>query len=108
MADTRRRQQMQEMIEQRLAAVRAMVERSLQLLPVAPEFPVSTEDVEVDGLPAKIHVYHSSDGGFHQIVVQGYRPSATGITALVMAEGFQWDSAGVIREMRPDELYDYT
>ena len=99
---------MQQLIDRRLASVRAIVESSLQSLPLAPEFPVSTEDVEVDGLPAKLHVYHSDDGGVHKIIVQGYRPSASGISALVMAEGFLLTGAGIIRELRPDELYDYT
>jgi hypothetical protein len=108
MADTRRRQEMQLVVEQRLTTLRSMSLDSIRGLPVDQEFPESSRDLEIDGLPAKIHVYHEREGEVHRIVVQGIRPSATGISALVIAKGFVFDNSESIRDLRDDELYDYT
>lgn len=47
--------------------------------------------------------------GSHElrVVVQAYRHWALGLGRMA-AQGFSIDSAGAIRDLRPDELYEFT
>ena len=101
-ADTKS-QEMMQLIDRRIAVLRVMDRAALLLLTD------SSDDIEIDGLPAKLNVFRdTSEDGQSRIVVQGYRPSATGISALVIARGFLANSGGYVRELRDDELYEYT
>ena len=97
-----RRREMEHLIERRLSILRTMDWQSLVSLAN------SADDIEIGGLPAKLHVYgERDDKNQMRIIVQAVRPSATGISALVIARGFLANSDGYIRDLREDEMYEY-
>jgi len=98
-----KRVEMNQFIDRRIEVLRVMDRPALSSLVN------SSDDVEINGLPAKLNVFREpADEDQMRIIVQGYRPSATGISALVIARGFLADSGGYVRELRDDELYEYT
>jgi hypothetical protein len=103
LADQRRHVEMKNLIDQRITILRMMDRDALLSLSD------SSDDIEIDGLPGKLNVFRESDEQSQtRIIVQGIRPSATGISALVIARGFLANSGGYARELRDDELYEYT
>jgi hypothetical protein len=95
---------MESLVNERLAELRNRSAAELQLLQSS-----STEIVQWDGTDIKLTVYRDSlDNGRHRVVVQGVRERWGGMTAKVVAKGFEVASDGVKRTLEPEELYDFT
>jgi hypothetical protein len=98
-----RRRELEQLIERRLAILRVTDAIALAVLVG------SSDDIEIVGLPGKLNVYRESSGDAQtRIIVQGVRPSPSGISALVIARGFLANQAGYVRDLREDELYEYS
>ena len=98
-----RREEMVSLIEQRLALLISLDPAAIRSISD------SSDDVVFDGLPAKLHVYHERiEGNHHRVIVQAFRPSASGISALVIPHGFLLGGGDHIRDLRDNETYDYT
>jgi hypothetical protein len=48
------------------------------------------------------------DGGKHRLIIQAIRERWGGITAKVIASGYELSDIGSARKLRAEELYDYT
>ena len=94
---------MEHLVEDKIGSLRSMNLAAIRSLSD------SSEEVQVDGRPASLHVYHEHDlDGGHRIIVQGIRQSLTRITALVIPRGFLLNGADKIRPLRDHELFAYT
>lgn len=92
------------LVNDRLAEVRDKSAAELRLLPTS-----STEVVQLDSKDIKLTVYHNSmENDTHRVVVQGVCERWGGMTAKVVAKGFEFASDGTKRTLEPEELYDFT
>jgi hypothetical protein len=95
---------MEELIEQRLNAILAEPLDKLRSLPECVE-----EELILDGKKIKVTTYHETlEGGKHRLIIQAIRQRWGGITAKVIATGYELSDAGNPRKLRAEELYDYT
>jgi hypothetical protein len=95
---------MENLVDGRVAELRNRSAAELKLLQSS-----STEIVQLDGADIRVTVYRDSfDNGRHRVVVQGVRERWGGITAKVIAKGFEVASDGAKRVLGPEELYDFT
>jgi hypothetical protein len=95
---------MDELVDQRLNALISMPLEQLRLLPS-----FAREEVVLGKKKVVIATHHETLGdNVHRLIVQASRERWGGITALVSASGYELSSAGNLRKLRDDELYDYT
>jgi hypothetical protein len=91
-------------IEERIESLRGRAFTDLVSLPEC-----TTEIVNVDDKDVKVTTFHEIlEDGKHRIVVQGIRERWAGITAKVLAMGFEFVKDGVRRTLTPEDLYDFT
>ena len=95
---------MQDLVEERLAALRTRPVAQLQLLSDCSE-----EDVVLNGKSIKLTTYHAiSNEGSQRVVIQAIRQRWGGLTAKVVVSGFETANDGTVRALTDEELYDYT
>jgi hypothetical protein len=68
----------------------------------------SEEAIGIDASEIKLSTFHQIVDGKHRVVVQGAAERWGGITAKVVAKGFEITTAQSSRDLRPDELYDFS
>lgn len=95
---------MDDLVHDRLTSLQTRGAAELVSLPAS-----STEILQMDGKDIKLTVYLDSLGdGRYRVVVQGVQERWAGITAKVIAKGFEVASDGTKRVLEPKELYDFT
>lgn len=94
---------MEELIEQRLNAMLTEPLDRVRSLPECVE-----EEVTFEGKKIKVTTYHESlEGGKHRVIVQAIRERWGGITAKVIASGYELSDKGRPRKLSAEELYEY-
>ena len=92
------------LIEQRLSGLRSKSVADLLTLPECKE-----DGVKVDGKDVKLFTIHQIlEDGKHRVVLQAIRERWGGMTAKVVAQGFEIGSDKQLRTFTPEELYDFT
>lgn len=95
---------MEELIEQRLNALLSEPFDNLRLLPKSRE-----EDLVLEGKKIKVTTFHEGlEAGKHRVVIQAIRERLGGITAKVVASGYEISGLGDRRKLTAEELYEYT
>jgi hypothetical protein len=97
------RSTMEELVERRIADLRNEHPAELLALPECKE-----ELVKVDGKDVQLFTIHEVVKDKHRFVLQATRPRWGGITAKVVARGFEFAGDKEIRVLTPEELYDFT
>jgi hypothetical protein len=93
--------ELERIVEARESLLRLLTEEQIRTLPGS-----STERIAVDNKGGVLTVYHHLIAGRHCVVVQGVLERWGGITAKVVARGFE--AGGTYRALTEEELYDYT
>jgi len=94
---------METLIDSRVDSLKDQQHIDLRVLPNC-----VTETLLVDGKDTKLTTYHNIlESGIHRFVIQGIQQRWGGITAKVIAKGFDLDIHGTYRTLPPEELYDY-
>lgn len=95
---------MEEFIELRLEAILVLPPDTLHSIPKCVE-----EEVVFDGKKTKVTTYHETlEDGKHRVIIQTIQARWGGMTAKVIASGYELSDTGIPRKLRADELYDYT
>lgn len=89
-------------VESKLDTLRALSNAELS------DLPGTSDDMFLDGRAGKLHVYRDYLAGSHRIIVQAYLKSLSGFGAIVIPSGFLIDGNGARRDLREDEMYDFT
>lgn len=93
--------ELERIVEARESSLRLLTEEQVRALPDS-----TTEKITVDDKGGMLTVYHHLISGRHCVVVQGVIERWGGITAKVIARGFE--SGDTRRSLTEEELYDYT
>jgi hypothetical protein len=97
-------QDLQRILQRELALLQALHFDALVELPC-----YQTSEEVLDGKTIEINKYHEVLGGeVHRIVVQVIRRSFGGMTATVLANGFDVDLFNNVRALDERDLYDFT
>ena len=92
------------LVEQHLSGLRSKPIADLLLLPKLAE-----KTVKVQGKEVRLCTLHETvETGNHRFVVQGAQERWGGITAKVVAQGFEIASDQSLRTLSQEELYDFT
>ena len=94
---------LESLVEQRFGDLRSKSVVDLLALPECKE-----EVITVDGKDVTLCTIHKMKDGKHRFVLQAIRERWGGITAKVVARGFEIESGKQLRTLTPEELYDYT
>jgi hypothetical protein len=94
---------MEELVQQRLAAMLAQPADKLRLLPACFE-----EVVILEGRKTKVTTYCQTRGNRRWLIIQAAQERLGGIAAKVIASGYELSDSGNPRKLAADELYDYT
>jgi hypothetical protein len=92
------------LVEQHLAGLRRKPIADLVLLPKLAE-----EIVEVHEKKVRLCTFHETvEAKRHRFIVQGVQERWGGITAKIVAQGFEIASDQSLRALSQEELYDFT
>jgi hypothetical protein len=92
------------LVQQRLKALLACPLEALLGLPECVE-----EELMLDGQKVKLTTFHETlEGSKHRLIVQAVRRRWGGITAKVIAGGYELSETALPRELLASELYDFT
>lgn len=92
------------LVEQYLAQLRNKPIADLLQLPRLME-----KTVGVQGKKVRLYIHHEiTENGNERFIVQGVQDRLGGITAKVVAKGFEIVSDKSLRTLDPEELYDFT
>jgi hypothetical protein len=95
---------MEEFVEKRLDTMLTEPLDRLRSLPACVE-----EEAVVDGEKVKVTTYHKAlEGGKHRLIIQAIRERWGGITAKVIASGYELSDIESPRKLGAEELYDFT
>jgi hypothetical protein len=95
---------MEELVDERLQAILAQPFETLATVPECVE-----EQLSVNGKPVKLTTYHQVlEMGAHRLIVQAIRERWGGVTAKVVARGYEVSAGRGHRKLSEEELYDYT
>jgi hypothetical protein len=94
---------MEELVERRVADLRNERPAALLALPECKE-----ELVKLDGKDVQLFTIHEVVKDKHRFVLQATRRRWGGITAKVVARGFEFTGDKEVRVLTPEELYDFT
>ena len=94
---------LESLLDQRFGDLRSKSVADLLALPECKE-----DVIKVDGNDVKLFTIHEMKDGKHRFVLQATRQRWGGITAKVVARGFEIESDKQLRTLTPEELYDFT
>jgi hypothetical protein len=95
---------MEALVHRELEELRALSLEQICALPAS-----KAEQVQIDGKDVTVGIWHDVlPAGAHRVVVQAIKERWGGITAKVIAQGFELSSDTSLRTLTPEELYDFT
>ena len=99
-----REQALESLVEERLATLRSKSVAELLRFPK-----VAEETIRLNGKEVQVFTIHeTSDAGLHRVVLQAIRRRWWGITAKVVAHGFEIAVDQSFRPLTREELYSFT
>jgi hypothetical protein len=94
----------EDLVHKKLEELRVLGWEQICALPAS-----KVEQVHIDGKDITVCVWHDVlPTGAHRVVVQAIKERWGGITAKVIARGFELSSNRSLRTLTPEELYDFT
>jgi len=92
------------LVEEYLAQLRSEPIADLLRLPKLME-----KTLDMQGKKVRLYVHHEiTENGNERFIVQGVQERLGGITAKVVAQGFEIASDKLLRTLSQEELYDFT